>query len=117
MISNYRVETNNDGTGRLTILDTYHRFYTESGYEYLIGNKKGSNLVYMRKTNLDTKNVEKFHLEDEWSRIENYRSLGITLSESVMKLLKEFNEIAHKKENTNQPGFIHLRKFLHELME
>jgi hypothetical protein len=117
MISNYRTETNNKTTGRLTILDTYHHFYTKSGYEYLIGNKTGSNNVFMRKINLETKEEDRFHLEEEWPRIEYYRNIGMTLSNAFMKLLKEFNEMAHKENNINQPGFKHLREFLHELMD
>lgn len=117
MSSNYRVETNNETTGRLTILDTYHCFYTKTGYEYLLGNKTGSNNVFMRKLNLETSEVDKFHLEEEWARIEYYRSIGITLDKALMKLLKEFNEMAHKENNINHPGFKHLRTFLHELMD
>ena len=71
----------------------------------------------MRKLNLETSEVDKFHLEEEWARIEYYRSIGITLDKALMKLLKEFNEMAHKENNINHPGFKHLRVFLHELMD
>ena len=114
MISDFHTETNNDTTGQITILDSYQHFYTNSEYEYLIGNKTGSNNLFM--TNLKTKKVENFYLEEEWPRIEYYKSIGMTLNEAIIKLIKEFNDMANKENNLEQPGFKCLRQFLYELM-
>ena len=108
-------EKKND-TPYLIFLEFSEKIFTTDGkISYLLGKKKGSNDVSVKKTNIETNQVETITLEYVWMEIQQSINLGLSLKNAYMNYLSYQYKLGCTK-HKNYKGYQKLIEFIEPLM-
>ena len=115
MSDNTYQERKND-TPYLTILEFSETIFTTDGkFSYLLGKKKGSNDVSVKKNNMENNKVESIVLEYVWMEIQQSINIGSSLKDAYMNYLSYQYRLGRTK-HKNYKGYQTLIEFIEPLM-